>query len=89
MKQDQQAILARDVIDMIRDYRDDVDALEYLDGICFSVARILEENSVVEWDRLAGVCDQRYYSLRNGNPVPLDTALLDGCERSIQKFLPR
>lgn len=89
MKPEQQAILARDMIDMIRDYQNDPDALEYLDSFAFSLARGLEDDSVVSWDSIAGVCDQRYYSMRNNNPVPLDTKLLDQCEQSIQKFLPQ
>lgn len=89
MKQDQQAILARDMIQMVRDNIDNSDVLEYLESFAFSLARGLEDTSVVSWDDIAGVCDQRYYSLKVNNPVPLNTALLDRCERSIQKFLPK
>lgn len=89
MKQEQQAILARDMIQMIRKHVDDADILEYLNSFAFSLARGLEDASVVSWDDIAGVCDQRYYSLKNNNPVPLNTELLDSCERSIQSFLPR
>ena len=89
MKQDQQAILARDMIQMVRDNIDNSDVLEYLESFAFSLARGLEDTSVVSWDDIAGICDQRYYSLKVNNPVPLNTALLDRCERSIQKFLPK
>ena len=89
MKQDQQAILARDMIQMVRDNIDNSDVLEYLESFAFSLARGLEDTSVVWWDDIAGICDQRYYSLKVNNPVPLNTALLDRCERSIQKFLPK
>ncbi len=89
MKQSEQAILARDMIQMIRENADNSDALEYLDGFAFSLARGLEDSSVVSWDDLASVCDQRYYSLNNNNPVPLNVELLNQCERSIQKFLPK
>lgn len=89
MKQNQQAILARDMIQMVRDNIDNSDVLEYLESFAFSLARGLEDTSVVSWDDIAGVCDQRYYSLKVNNPVPLNTALLDRCERSIQKFLPK
>lgn len=77
MNPKQQYILARDMIDMIRDYKDDSDVLEYLDSFCFSIARILEDKSIVSWDDIAGICDQRYYSIRQGNPLPLDDSLLD------------
>jgi len=87
MKQYEQAILARDMIQMIREYADNSDVLEYLDSFAFSLARGLEDSSVVSWDDLASI-DQRYYSLNNNNPMPLNVKLLNQCERSIQKFLP-
>ena len=87
MKQYEQAILARDMIQMIREYADNSDVLEYLDSFAFSLARGLEDSSVVSWDDLASI-DQRYYSLNNSNPMPLNVKLLNQCERSIQKFLP-
>jgi hypothetical protein len=89
MKQEQQAILARDMIQMIRENADNYQELQYLEGFAFSLARGLEDTSVVSWDDIAGICDQRYYSLRNNNPVPLDTELLNRCEQSIQSFLPK
>lgn len=89
MKQEQQAILARDMIQMIRKNIDNPDVLAYLESFAFSLARGLENASVVSWDDIAGICDQRYYSLKNNNPVPLNTELLDRCERSILEFLPR
>ena len=89
MKQEQQAILARDMIQMIRENEDNHHILQYLESFAFSLARGLEDTSVVSWDDIAGICDQRYYSLKNNNPVPLNTELLDRCERSIQSFLPR
>lgn len=62
---------------MIRDFADNAEVLEYLNGFCFSLARITEENDVVEWDSLASICDQRYFSLNQGDPKPLDAATLD------------
>jgi hypothetical protein len=88
MKTEQQAILARDMIQMIRESADDANTLEYLESFAFSLARGLEDTAVVSWDDIAGVCDQRYYSLKNNNPVPLNTVLLDRCEQSIQSYLP-
>lgn len=85
MKQEQQAILARD---MIHENADNFHALQYLESFAFSLARGLEDTSVVSWDDIAGVCDQRYYSLKNNNPVPLNTELLNNCEQSIQSHLP-
>jgi hypothetical protein len=89
MKQEQQAILARDMIQMIRENIDNSDVLEYLESFAFSLARGLEDNSVVSWDNIASVCDQRYYSLKNNSPVPLDLKLLSECEQSIQAYLPK
>lgn len=89
MNKEHQAILARDMIQMIRENADNYKELQYLESFAFSLARGLEDTSVVSWDDVAGICDQRYYSLKNNNPVPLDTELLDRCERSIQSFLPR
>ena len=88
MKQEQQAILARDMIQMIQQYADNADVLEYLESFAFSLARGLEDTSVVSWDDIAGVCDQRYYSMKNGNPVPLNTSLLEQCGQSILGYLP-
>lgn len=89
MKQDQQAIIARDMIQMIRENVDNHHVLEYLESFAVSLARGLEDTSVVSWDDIAGVCDQRYYSLKNNNPIPLDTELLNRCEQSIRNFLPK
>lgn len=89
MKQEQQAILARDMIQMIRENEDNHQVLQYLEGFAFSLARGLEDTSVVSWDGIAGICNQRYYSLINNNPVPLNTELLNRCEQSVQSFLPK
>ena len=89
MKQEQQAILARDIIQMIRENVDNYEVLQYLESFASSLARGLEDRSVVSWDDIAGVCDQRYYSLKNNSPVSLDTELLNRCEQSIQGFLPK
>ena len=89
MKQEQQAILARDMIQVIRENVDNYQVLEYLESFALSLARGLEDTSVVSWDDIAGVCDQRYYSLKNNNPVPFNFELLDQCESSIQSFLPK
>ena len=89
MKQEQQAILARDISQMIRENVDNYEVLQYLEGFASALARGLEDRSVVSWDDIAGTCDQRYYSLINNNPVPLDTEVLNRCEQSIQGFLPK
>lgn len=89
MKQEQQAILARDMIQMIRKNADNFHILQYLESFAFALARGLEDTSVVSWDDLAGICDQRYYSLKVDNPVPLNVGLLDMCEKSIQPYLPK
>jgi len=87
MKQ-QEAILARDIISMIREYKDDVNVLEYLESFASSIAQLLNNKEVVNWEDIAGICDQRYFSLKNSNPIDLNTELLDLWERNISKFLP-
>lgn len=78
MDNKQQMILARDIIDMIRKYKDDAAILEYLEGITFSLANIFEnKSSIINWYDIASVCDQRYYSLQQGDPIDLDTKILD------------
>ncbi len=88
MKEKEQAILARDMIDMIRRYSDDGDVLGYLESFASSIALMLEDKKVVNWFDIAGVCDQRYYSIKQGNPIPLNTELLNECERQIRPYLP-
>lgn len=60
MKQDEQAILARDMIQMIRENVDKYQVLQYLESFAFSLAGGLEDTSVVSWDDIAGVCGQQY-----------------------------
>lgn len=83
----QQAILARDMINMIRQYADDADVLEYLESFASSIALILEDKEVVNWFDIAGICDQRHYSLMQGRPIPLNTKLLDVCEQKIKPYI--
>ena len=89
MNPEQQAILARDFMGMVRAYQNDAAVLEYLEGFAFSLARGLQGVAVVDWDALASICDQRYYSLRQNEPIPLNTALLQQCEQQIQDYLPK
>lgn len=89
MKPQQQAILARDMIDMIQKYADDADVLAYLESFSSSLVYILEDVSTVDWADLAGVCDQRYYSIRQGTPTPLNTDILAKIRKSIAYDLPR
>ena len=83
----QQAILARDTIDMIREYADNPDVLEYIETFTTSLAQILGDNSTVAWLDLAGVCDQRYYSLRQGNPITLNTTVLDAHYTAVLDYI--
>lgn len=88
MKQQQEAILARDMIQMIREYKDNANVLEYIESFASSVARLVESAEVTNWEDIAGVCDQRYYSLNHGTAIDLNADLLDRCERSLSTFLP-
>lgn len=76
------------MINMIRHYPDDADVLEYLESFTSSIALMLDDKNIVNWYDIAGVCDQRYYSLNQGNPIPLNAALLDECEKHIKPYLP-
>ena len=83
-----QAILARDMISMIRRYSDNADVLEYLDSFAFSLFSI-HGDGVANWGNIASVCEQRYYSLQQGKPIPLNTRFLDEYEKQIQPYLPK
>ncbi len=89
MQQQQQAFLARDIIDMIREYKDDANVLEYLERFSTSISRLVGSDAIVNWDDITGICDQRYYSIRQGEPIDLNIELLDQCERMISVFLPK
>lgn len=89
MKPDQQAILARDMIQMIEEYQDNPEVLEYLSSFAFSIARGVEDKTVVSWDDIAGTSDQRYYSIQNGDPIKLDEQLLQKSKDSIKPYLPQ
>lgn len=85
-----QAFLARDIISMIRSYGDNADILEYLEGLTVSIGFMMKkEDYIVNWLDISSVCDQRYYSIKIGKPRPLDTEMLDECEKKIQPFLPK
>lgn len=87
MKEKEQAILARDMIGMIREYSDNADVLEYLESFASSIAQIVDDGKVINWFDLAGICDQRYYSLLHNKHSPLNIELLDKCEQQIKPYL--
>lgn len=87
MDQQQQAFLARDIIDMIREYTDDAHVLEYLERFSASISQLVGSAAIVNWDDITGVCDQRYYSIQQGDPIDLNNEILDQCERAISGFL--
>ncbi|MGD8374283.1 MAG: hypothetical protein PVI21_05525 [Candidatus Woesebacteria bacterium] len=92
MNQDKyQAYLAKCIIFMIRDYQDDGDILEFLDALSFSIGMMVNSDRVVNWLDIAGICDQRYYSLKyvKNEPTKLNTKLLSTCENKVNKFLDK
>ena len=80
-----QAALAQDIIHAARVYHSDAQALEYLADFAFSLARWLNDTSVVEWDNIHSVCEQRYVSLQSGSETCFDENMLGRCEAYIAK----
>lgn len=80
-----QATLAQDIIHAARAYHSDAQALEYLSDFAFSLARWLNDTSVVEWDNIHSVCEQRYVSLQSGSETCFDENMLGRCEAYIAK----
>ena len=78
-----QAALAQEIIHAARVYHSDGRALEYLADFAFSLA------SVVEWDNIHSVCEQRYVSLQSGSETCFDENMLDRCEAYIVKRMKR
>ena len=84
-----QATLAQEIIHAARAYHSDAQALEYLADFAFSLARWLNDASVVEWDNIHSVCEQRYVSLQSGSETCFDENMLDWCEAYIVKHMKR
>ena len=55
--QEQQAIIARELIDMYRTAPNKREMAESLDVICFAMARLCEGAPVIDWDTLATTFD--------------------------------
>lgn len=84
-----QAALAQEIIHAARVYHSDAQALEYLSDFAFSLARWLNDTSVVEWDNIHSVCEQRYVSLQSGSETCFDENMLGQCEVYIAKRAKR
>ena len=84
-----QAALAQEIIHAARAYHSDAQALEYLADFAFSFARWLNDASVVEWDNIHSVCEQRYVSLQSGSETCFDENMLGQCEVYIAKQAKR
>ena len=84
-----QATLAQDIIHAARAYHSDAQALEYLADFAFSLARWLNDASVVEWDNIHSVCEQRYVSLQSGSGTCFDENMLGRREAYIAKHTKR
>lgn len=55
--QKQQAIIARELIDMYQAAPNKREAAESLDVICFAMARLCEDAPAIDWDMLAATFD--------------------------------
>lgn len=86
-RQLQQAILARDIIDMAREYADDADALEYISSMCFTLFRIFEKDSMIDWHMIFSVYDQKYYQLKKEGTASVDEAPVDNIFQIATDFI--
>lgn len=57
----QQAVVAREVIDLYRDYKNKSETAESFDALCFAMARLTDCDKVdyppIDWDDLAALFD--------------------------------
>lgn len=85
-KSNQQLILARDIIDMAREYSDDCRVLEYLQDFAFCIARMTDgdKNNIVDWDTIHSVLDQAWH-----NNDPRAITQLDTVYTTIENRLSR
>ncbi len=62
----QQAVVAREVIDLYRDSKNKSETAESLDALCFAMARLTDCDKVdyppVDWDDLAALFDMMAFS---------------------------
>ncbi|OGL22351.1 hypothetical protein A2707_03425 [Candidatus Saccharibacteria bacterium RIFCSPHIGHO2_01_FULL_45_15] len=77
-KSNQQLILARDIIDMAREYSDDHDALEYLRDFTFCIARMTDggEKEVVDWNTIHAALDQAWHNNDSRAITQLDSVYI-------------
>lgn len=74
-----EAIIAREIMDLGKEYSTDPSVLESLSEICFTFSRFLEtvgrpEESVVDWDKIFSIYDQAYTHLNKGQS-PINVTL--------------
>ena len=67
-----EAIIAREIMDLGKEYSTDTSILESLSEICFTFGRFLEatdqsEKSMVDWDAIFSAYDQAYTRLNKGH----------------------
>lgn len=85
------AVTAREIIDLYYENDADSQIIESLSRICFSLARIFENNndSKINWDSMFSYFDQKYMSLNNNSVSPkretIDKIYTD-TEKIISKF---
>ena len=85
----QQAILARDIIDMARDYSEDPEVLEYISRMCFTLFMLFEDdpNKAIDWHELFSVYDKKYYDLKIRGESNVDEAVVDRIRRQAVKTI--
>ncbi len=76
-----QAILARDIIDMVREYNNDANVLEYISNFCFQLDLITEEAGIadknINWNDIFSFYDQKYYNLSQNNKSKIDETVVN------------
>lgn len=86
-----QAIVAREIIDLYRAFSDNSDVIEYLSRICFSQARLLDaiafEQSSIDWHAMFEFFDQKYYALRHDTAHP-DESIIARLYGEIKNLIP-
>lgn len=88
-------ILARDIIDMIIEYQEHIDVLDYLEGFTFSLDMIHEGSDedigAVDWGEINTLCHLRVHELEDDgySQRDFDQTGLDKLQQKYQMWIDR